>query len=86
MKRYIEIEALCPFVQRPCIKDGWQWNQKITRPCMFYDETSSLDDKEPCMILRAVETIIGKKETTNDGTVDVPWDVVEEGMTDNGRT
>ena len=86
MKRYVEIEPVCPFINRPCIKDGWQWDKKIIRPCMFYDEDASMNDNEPCMILRAVTTLIGKKEMIGEVSVEVPWDTEEKEMTDNGRT
>lgn len=86
MKRYVEIEPVCPFLNRPCIKDGWQWDKKIIRPCMFYDEDASMNDNEPCMILRAVTTLIGKKETIDAVPVEVPWDTEKKEMTDNGRT
>ena len=54
MKRYVEVEPICPFIGKPCIRDGWQWDQKIIRPCAFWDE-ASMNNEEPCLIFRAIK-------------------------------
>ena len=76
MKRYVEIEPVCPFIGcKPCIKDGWQWNAKTYRPCAFWDGDASYMPEEPCRIKRAVNKILEDEmqDEPGCGTVDVPW-------------
>jgi len=74
MKRYVEVESICPFIGKPCIKDGWQWNSSVIHPCAFFDEYAC-SDTEPCLIKRAVNTILKRsdKPETNK-PVDVPFE------------
>ena len=87
MKRYVEIEPICPFMNRPCIRDGWQWDQKIIRPCAFWDDAASMNDIEPCLIMRTVEKILDIKKDDIDSSspVMVPWPVEEKRSDSNGK-
>ena len=62
MKRLVEIEPICPFIGKECIKDGWKyWDQKIVRPCAFWDGDNTYDGvppEEPCRIKRAMNRIL----------------------------
>lgn len=87
MKRYVEIEPVCPFVGKQCIKDGWQWNSIILHPCAFYDESvfeKDCNPQEPCRIKRAINRILSDEvqEELGNYVPEVPWDV-EEGSADN---
>lgn len=78
MRRFIEIEPVCPFFGKPCIKDGWQLDRKIVRPCMFFDENSAMNDEEPCLIMRTVDKVLNRKNTDDNAPVEVPWDIKKE--------
>ena len=80
MKRYVEIEPVCPFLGgKPCIKDGWQFNGSVYHPCAFFDGDSvyhGVSPEEPCRIKRAIRRILSDEvsdETDPDYKVDVPW-------------
>ena len=84
MKRYVEVEPICPFVGKPCIKDGWQhWDQKTLRPCAFWDTDihNGIDPDEPCRIKRAINRILSYEisDSPDDNVIaEVPWDTTEE--------
>ena len=78
MKKYIEVVAVCPFVGKPCIKDGWQWDKNTANPCMFWDELSD-SNAEPCLLARAVNRILKRPDFPERiETPDVPWDTEEK--------
>ena len=87
VKRYVEVEPICPFMNRPCIQDGWQWDQNIIRPCAFWDDKASMDDVEPCLIMRTVEKVLDIKKNNSDlsSPVEVPWPVAKKRSDSNGK-
>jgi len=80
MKCYVEIEPICPFVGKPCIKDGWQsWNQKVLRPCAFWDDfPHGQSDLEPCKIKRAINKLLSDEVPDENCPVEVPWDTTKK--------
>ncbi len=80
MKKYVEIEPICPFIGKACIRDGWQWNASTYHPCAFYDESVFSKDcypQVPCRIQRAIDRILfdEQQDTSDNDAVLVPWDV-----------
>lgn len=79
MKKYVEIEPICPLIGKQCIKDGWQhWNQETLRPCMFWDAEKSyngIKPQEACRLKKAINKILADEDQyENDSKpVDVPY-------------
>lgn len=81
MKRYVAVESICPFIGKPCIKDGWQWNSSVIHPCAFWDGDRSINGgvspEPPCRLQRAISRILSdeKPDQTDGASPDVPWDI-----------
>ena len=85
MKKYVEIEPVCPFLGgKKCIEDGWQWNASTYHPCAFYDADAvyhGVSPDEPCRIKRAVNRILSDEVSSDDEEqtiAKVPWDTDEK--------
>ena len=83
MKRYVEVEPICPFVGKPCIKDGWEWNSKVYHPCVFWDENTynGVYPEQPCKIKRAIARLLIREtpdEYDPNAVVNVPWNEEKE--------
>ncbi len=84
MKRLVEVEPICPFLGKTCIKDGWQYfNQKIIHPCAFWDDFphNGIDPEEPCRLKRAVNKILSDEESDEidfNRTIEVPFNSEKE--------
>ena len=86
MKMTVAIEPICPFVRKECIGDGWQrWDQKIIRPCAFWDGDrtfNGVSPDEPCRLKRALNRILSDEVDDKDRTepivVRVPWPTEKE--------
>ena len=78
MRKFVEVEPICPFLDKPCIKNGLEWDRKIVHPCAFWDEYpyNGIDPEEPCRIKRAVNRILSDEVKANpdDIEIQVPWD------------
>ena len=84
MKRLVEVEEICPFIGKPCIRDGWQWDRKIAHPCAFWDgDRLPYTDPaiEPCRIKRGLNKILAEEnsELSTDTDLEVPWGSDEKG-------
>ena len=81
MKRFFKVEPICPFVGKPCIREGMQWNSDVIRPCVFWDGDKTINHgiipEPPCRIERALKKILANEkldEVDWNNTVCVPWD------------
>ena len=81
MKRFFEIDPICPFVGKPCVKEGMQWDSNIIRPCIFWDGDKTINHgispEPPCRIERALKKILSNEkpdEAGGNSVPDVPWD------------
>ena len=74
MEYTIQVDPICPFVNRKCITDGFVKHTPegaVYRPCMYFDEYSS--GEEPCLIKRAINKVLDIPDHPIDTTVEVPY-------------
>ena len=71
----IESKPICPFVQKECVACGVSQESLkngVIHPCMYFDEYHGTDI-EPCLLKRAVNTILKRPDKQDTDKPVVPY-------------